>query len=52
MLQFDMAIPEDDLLDEINAGGSTFTLEEVERFVSRLCDQEKIMKSDGCIYSI
>ena len=53
MLQHDMAIPEDELLEEINGSGcKPFTATEVDRFVTRLCDQEKVMKSDGFFYSI
>lgn len=30
----------------------SFTTDEVDRFVSRLCSEEKIMKSCGCYYEI
>lgn len=54
MLQHDMAIPEDELLEAINRSGCNklFTSGEMEQFVNRLCDQEKVMKSDGFLYSI
>ena len=54
MLQHDMAIPEDELLGEINSAGckKPFTAGEVDRFISQLCEQEKVMKSDGYFYAI
>ena len=54
MLQHDMAIPEDDLLGEVNLTGckKPFSADEVDRFMAQLCEQEKVMKSDGFFYSI
>jgi hypothetical protein len=59
MQRNDHCIPEEDLVDEINRSFATtdkarrpFTQEEAERYVSLLCAQDKIMKSDGCLYAI
>ena len=58
MFQHDDAIPEDQLLEAINASRNgflacqPFTAIEVDRFLSRLCDQEKVMTSDGVVYRL
>ena len=52
-----MSLQEENVLGALNDciradRNEAFTIDEVNRFVSRLCSEEKIMKSCGCYYEI